>query len=235
MTALKNPTLTWDGKTEYLNFPTDDGSSIKTVAIEEPTDWQYIRDPQELQFNNIPQSLHDDDGMKISYGYGRFRAGYEQLVNVPAKQRLLVKVTYDLQSGSPNIVYGQILVSGVPGAKSDRTLLSGGQEKLFVFSTGQAGEVNIAFVVSADFAVAPTDVYIHSISLEAVPADYGGAIVPTVMPFADEITPAPVPTPTPTPLPIPVPVPTAPGAQITFSFQGTVAEFVQFIEAMRGL
>jgi hypothetical protein len=218
---LKNSGLEWDGKTEFRQYPTDDLSSIKTVAIELPTHWQYITEPQEKQPNNVPQSLHTEDGMKLAYGDGKFKAGYAQIVDIPANQRLLLKVTYDLATGSPDIIYGQLIVDGALPIQSDRTLLKNTAEKLFVFSAAQAGNVTVKFMASSDYAVKPTDLYITEITLETVAADYGGDHMSVVVPYGAG-TPAPTPSPVPTPVPVPSPVPTPITGVITLPMPFTV-------------
>lgn len=204
---ITNPNLQWDGKSEFITWQTPDLSSIKTVTIERPTGWQYVYEPQEAQPNNVPDSLHIDDGMKLTYGYGKFKAGYGQLLAVPAQQRLLVKVVYTLETGSPDQIYGQIIVDGALGVHSDRTLLRGGTEKLFLFKAASAGNITLKFLASADYAVNPTILSIHAITLEEVAEGYGDPVIPVVVPIGAG-TPAPTPIPAPVPAPQPVSVPT---------------------------
>lgn len=187
---LKNPTL---GGFKTVTHFTDNTGNVG--SIEYPDHWEFVYTPRHADDpNRIPQSLHRDKGFVISAGYRQWEAGYLQRgVQLRKGQRYLAKAVF-----MPDVNFP-------PGAQPDLTAiqwqfwLEGGgdkigsgwrstgrgeykreEETLFVVEAASDVAIDYAFKVKSDYAGNACDFNIYQLSLEEVPADYGGADVPRI-------------------------------------------------------
>jgi hypothetical protein len=177
----------------------------KTVVIEQAFDWEYVyipglehskgEHPDHLDYNRIPQSLHYDDGMKITWGWMIFQTGYQQSIPVKNGQRYtaVAKFTGDIRDTQDNnAIQWQFFIDGLQSCHSDWSTYSHPNqfnhptEHQFVFQANADGWVDLTFWTKAAWADSSGELRIQSLEVFEVPGDYGMALPVTPFPNDDQ-------------------------------------------------
>jgi hypothetical protein len=180
---LKNPDLKGFTLVRYF---TDKSGNVG--AIENPDNWEYVYTPLNPEDPElIPQSLHRDKGYCIAAGYRKWEAGYVQRgVQLRKGQRYLAKAVFtpDVnfapgQPADPTAIQWQFWVEG-GGDKIGSGWRSTGkgykqeEETLFVIEATSDVNIDLYFKMKSEYAGNVCDFNLHKVTLEEVPADYGG-------------------------------------------------------------
>ncbi len=231
-TIVTNPTLTG-----FSTPPVQITDASGNVGyIENPDGWQFVYLAQADAKGNLPQSLHRDRGYVIAAGWRKWEAGYRQAIRLRAGQRYLAKAVFMVNADQKAGIEWRHSIVGQPSdyVHSSWSRNPAGHKKedehLFVFEARQDMEANFTFWARSEWPDNECDFCVYLLTVEAVPADYGGSNVPYIG------TVQPTPTPVPTPIPVPVPTPgnmTTRGLiyqQIAAHYQALAALHVQLAE-----
>jgi hypothetical protein len=194
----KNPSLgDWYLKETKIDH------QYKTVVIEEAFNWEYVfipglehskgEHPDHIDYNRIPQSLHYDEGMKITWGWMLFQSGYRQSIPVKQGQRYtaVAKFTGDIRdTQDQTAIQWQFFVAGLQSATSEWSAYSHANqfntptEHQFVFQASEDGWIDLTFWAKTVWADNAGELRVRSIEVFEVPPDYGMAF--PVVPYPND-------------------------------------------------
>lgn len=185
---LTNPTLSGFSLGRY--FTEQNG---KTGTIENPDDWKFITIARESDPEKLPQSLHRDRGFVIAAGYRSWEAAYAQGgVQLQANQRYMAKANFKPDINFPNqnvdltaVTWRFRMTAGDEVLEQDWDMTQKGrlkqdEEFQFVFEAKEALTIEFQFWARSVYAGNAADFNVYQLSLEAVSADYGATIVPSI-------------------------------------------------------
>lgn len=186
---LTNPTLSGFSLGRYF---TD--QSGNTGTIENPDHWEFVAYSREDDPEKLVQSLHRDRGFVMSAGYRKWEGGYVQRgITLQANQRYLAKAVYkpdvnflpDHPVDLGTVTWQFRMMAGDTVLEEGWKQTGKGEykheeESLFVFEATSAVTIDYSFFARSIWASNACDFNVYELSLEAVPADYGGATVPTI-------------------------------------------------------
>lgn len=185
---LKNPNL--QGFTLGRYFTEADG---RVGAIEYPLDWEFVAYPKHHEDpERIPQSLHREQGFEIAAVYRSWEAGYVQRGIAVPPGRYLARAVFrpDVAFPDANVYLDAVtwrfaMEGGGTRAEQDWQMTQQGQFKQqeelhFVFQVNAPMTIDYYFMARSIYAGNSCDLDVYELTLTPVPADYGGAGIPTL-------------------------------------------------------
>lgn len=185
---LTNPTLKGFSLGRYF---TEQGGQVGT--IENPDNWKFITIARESDPEKLPQSLHRDRGFVIAAGYRAWEAAYTQGgIQLQANQRYLAKANFKPDINFPNqnvdltaVTWRFRITVGDKVLEQDWDMTQKPQFKQdevfqFVFEAKEDLTIEYQFWARSVYAGNAADFNVYQLSLEAIAADYGASIVPSI-------------------------------------------------------